>query len=255
MQYSKSTINNNNNNNNNSSNNGSGHPYSVDSSNQFLLRTENLEPLISFTNQLSREIESNNEKLSSICHNLDSSFIDFPEDIANNNSVPPNDGKTTDRLISYLLEQKYNIKTPKNEDGPDEDGADLKSQIESMNQLLGSKIQKNKQLFEIIKDYENTIFAELLPALLSQNDTTHELQSKGQTKEEPNQTKDEPKDLEKSSLSLLSNSEFDDIEIILDKKLQYQNEVYKLYLDKISEMTEVHGKINGILDKFNTDAA
>ncbi|KAI5962596.1 uncharacterized protein KGF55_003672 [Candida pseudojiufengensis] len=227
--------------------------------NQYLLRTENLEPLVSLTNQLSAEIKKNHEKLSEVCHESDFAFHQFPKDLFYHRTIQVEGAnvkkEVADPLISQLLDQKYNLNGSseseehsniEEEVEEEEDLAKnediLLNQIKSIDCLLNAKTKKNKELYNILKDYETAIFTELMPALL-------------------NHFKQESKDDHKSELGIEgteittnhsgSFSSFDnDLEAIFENKVKYQTDVYKSYLKRIENSSEVYEKLKRIIDQM-----
>ncbi|CAX40162.1 conserved hypothetical protein [Candida dubliniensis CD36] len=143
----------------------------------FLLKTENIEPLIDIVNRINQEINDNQKLIHSLCLQIDN-HGKFPKTISNLNTntktnTNPSLVSSIDDPLRYLLEYKYNITsnpTPNNNNngggGAEDDyKQSLINDINQLRQLQQNKHLKNQQLLSIIDDYEQEIIIEILPGL------------------------------------------------------------------------------------------
>ncbi|KAI3402324.2 hypothetical protein KGF56_004894 [Candida oxycetoniae] len=138
---------------------------------QYLLRIENLEPLVSAASQLLKETDTNQRRLAKICHDIDVDFK-FPTDVSVSNpqSALSHVSKETGvAALTYLIEQKYGYKPGTDLSSctqtVESEIEELKRQNTFLRDLMKSKASKNIQLHQIIEDYESAIFTEILPEL------------------------------------------------------------------------------------------
>ena len=227
-------VNNNNNNNNNSTNSNSN---SNSSSNwlaslgkdvhRYLLRTESIEPLVAQVLKLLLETEANLTRLSEICRFLDSE-LKFPSVISlTKTSLLPNSDLTDPFL--RLLEQKYGYQEEVTADqtiwskvdaNPDTDSKtnadqeipvhdrhiyttdDIERQVAFLQNLVRSRIAKNKQLLHLILDHESALHSVVLPEVRR---------------------------------SLLTNLKKDITAELVEKKLRHESKVFEAYTKRCSQ--------------------
>lgn len=127
----------------------------------FLLKTENVQPLIETVNEFSDQIKLNQVTINSISNQIDSEF-----------KYPNTAGDTTDGTdtIRYLILQKYKL-----DDIPAETKDHVFHENPRINQLIKDNFSlanlkkqsvfKNQQLLKIIFDYESLIIEQILPSL------------------------------------------------------------------------------------------
>lgn len=133
----------------------------ADPSFYFLLKTENIQPLIDTVDEFSHQIELNQATINSISTQID---------LENTSSNPEKDNSEEKDMIRYLLLQKYKI-----EDVSIESSQHLYHKNPKINQLIHDNIRlaklrregayKNQELLKIIYDYESLIIEQILPAL------------------------------------------------------------------------------------------
>lgn len=134
---------------------------------QSLLRTENIEPLIGTIEQLNTEVSNNEATLFELCRVLDGDF-QFPTSVSKLNESETKKG-TNNEALFYLIEQKYNL--PHSEDESREGRLqNLRDQVSHMAKLRESKVRKNKELLQLIHDYEDEIMLHILPELRNKLD-------------------------------------------------------------------------------------
>lgn len=131
---------------------------------QSLLRTENIEPLVRTIEQLNTEVENNEAGLVELCRMLDNDFH-FPTNVTTmnktNSKEDPDDG---DGALFYLIEQKYNL--PRSVDDSREGRLqNLRNQVNHLIKLRETKIKKNKELLQLVHDYEDEVMLHVLPEL------------------------------------------------------------------------------------------
>lgn len=123
----------------------------------FLLKTENLEPVIEIINEFGCQIKLNQTVINTISNQIDNQLCE-PNLQLNTDEADP---------IRHIIQRKYNL-----QDASSDVNLHPNSKI---NQLLYDNIQltklkrdsitRNKQLLQIIYDYESFILEHILPAL------------------------------------------------------------------------------------------
>ena len=138
----------------------------------FLLKTENIEPLIDIVNRINKEINDNQNLIHSLCLQIDN-HGKFPDTIASSTNTNTNDNSSTsiDDPLRYLLEEKYNITRSPNPSltntttNLEDYKQSLINDITQLRQLQQSKNLKNRQFLSIIEDYEQELNTFILPNL------------------------------------------------------------------------------------------
>lgn len=131
---------------------------------QSLLRTENIEPLVRTIEQLNTEVENNEAGLVELCRMLDNDFH-FPTNVTTmNKKNSKEDLDVGDDALFYLIEQKYNL--PRSV-GDSREGRlqNLRNQVNHLIKLRETKIKKNKELLQLVHDYEDEVMLHVLPEL------------------------------------------------------------------------------------------
>lgn len=131
---------------------------------QSLLRTENIEPLVRTIEQLNTEVENNEAGLVELCRMLDNDFH-FPTNVTTMNKTnSKEDLDVGDDALFYLIEQKYNL--PRSV-GDSREGRlqNLRNQVNHLIKLRETKIKKNKELLQLVHDYEDEVMLHVLPEL------------------------------------------------------------------------------------------
>lgn len=138
----------------------------------FLLKTENIEPLIDIVNRINKEINDNQNLIHSLCLQIDN-HGKFPDTIASSTNTNASDNSSTsiDDPLRYLLEEKYNITRSPNPSltntttNLEDYKQSLINDITQLRQLQQSKNLKNRQFLSIIEDYEQELNKFILPNL------------------------------------------------------------------------------------------
>ncbi|CAK9437453.1 uncharacterized protein LODBEIA_P18310 [Lodderomyces beijingensis] len=147
---------------------------------QFLLRTENLQPLVTAVSQLLSETSANQTRLDQICHGIDTNFR-FPHQVsvtepapspspssasASPQHTPHTQPPQSDDSLTYLIEQKYGYRRNA-EMATSRDSAmdSLSHQISFLKKLKDEKMAINRELYAITQEYETAVFTEILPEL------------------------------------------------------------------------------------------
>lgn len=132
----------------------------------FLLKTENLNPLIDAINQITDEITNNQI----IIDSLSTTIINENSIITKTTTTINEDSRINDPL-HYLLEQKYNLLKSKlelelnGENNLKEYKENLLNDIKQLKLIQLQKKIKNKELFKILNKYNDEIINLLLPGL------------------------------------------------------------------------------------------
>ncbi|CAN3373804.1 hypothetical protein DIURU_004320 [Diutina rugosa] len=134
----------------------------------FLLKTENVQPLVSVLDELSHQLQANHELLAKVTAQADA--LTFPDLVA---PPPPSSPKpeadSANSGLNYLLNQKYkldeivarNTKTYSDDATVDR----LHKEIEALAAIYEGKRKRNQQMVKIIHEYEELIMETILPAL------------------------------------------------------------------------------------------
>lgn len=134
----------------------------------FLLKTENVQPLVNVLDELLVQLKANHELLAKVTAQADA--LTFPDLVAtpqaNRTTLAASDGNGG---LNYLLNQKYrldeivarNHKTYS--DDPEVDR--LEKEIEALAGIHQAKRRRNQQMVKIIHEYEEFIMETILPAL------------------------------------------------------------------------------------------
>ncbi|CAI5755853.1 unnamed protein product [Candida verbasci] len=120
---------------------------------QYLLKTENLEPLKDYVIQLTKQISENQQKLNELVYTIDEK-LRYPIYLPSKEQ-----SKDTDE-VRYILTQKYDLPEPKKDRKET-----LKLDIAYLKNLLVGKKKKNQELLSIVHDYEEFI-ASVIPSLI-----------------------------------------------------------------------------------------
>ncbi|KAK6202955.1 uncharacterized protein RJT21DRAFT_112890 [Scheffersomyces amazonensis] len=223
------------------------------SANYFLLKTENIEPLVELTHQLNQQVQQNEKRLSQLNYVIDHK-LKFP-------TVGKDDGKNSEGIISkeeaqvendstgdsnvdtlrYLLVKKYHLpQDTENENGNENEnenenvnGDDKSINIskldrirqlardnEYLNELLRQKKQSNQELARVIQDYEKFIIDIILPKLRQEK-------------------------LIKSSSGDVS------IKKMMDEKFSKIDIIYKRYNGIIMKLVSINNVLNDLISVLN----
>ena len=121
----------------------------------FLLKTENLNPLIDAINQISEEITHNQ----TIIDSLSSTII-------KENTISSATTSTINDPLHYLLEQKYNLPKRSNKLNNSQEYIEyLLNDINKLKIIQNQKKLRNKELYKILNKYQDEIINKLLPGL------------------------------------------------------------------------------------------
>ncbi|CAK7904826.1 hypothetical protein CAAN1_20S00760 [[Candida] anglica] len=150
------------------------------SSNFFLLQTENFEPLLKLIDQLSLKVEENQEIIERITKKIDGEF-DFPEykpikleedGIEKNGTTTTKKNKAASPdILRLFLNDKYKLdqikidETGGNQKGENDTIRGLRNDIARLRKLRDSNSKKNKDLYQIILDYEMFVVKDILPRI------------------------------------------------------------------------------------------
>ncbi|EMG48837.1 hypothetical protein G210_0526 [Candida maltosa Xu316] len=133
----------------------------------FLLRTENITPLIDSITDLTQQINKNHKIINDLCTTIDQASR-YPTTISTTSpSVSfPEDVELSDPL-HYLLEQKYNLPQRHNTDRNTvtDYKTGLCDDISRLEAILNGKQIKNGKLKEVLEMYEDDIVTVLIPNL------------------------------------------------------------------------------------------
>lgn len=131
----------------------------------FLLKTENLNPLIDAINQISEEITHNQTILDSLSstiikeNTLSSSSSSSTTTTTNGNNI-------INDPLHYLLEQKYNLPKRSNKLKNSQEYIEyLLNDINKLKKIQYQKKLRNKELYKILNKYQDEIINNLLPGL------------------------------------------------------------------------------------------
>ncbi|KAI5969583.1 hypothetical protein CANMA_001383 [Candida margitis] len=180
---------------------------------QPLLRTENIDPLISTVDQLNSEIENNETALFELCKILDCGGFHFPKTVSDSNDESNRKSTADNDALFYLIEQKYNLphSVSKSREGRLQN---LRDQVKLMAMLRESKLEKNKKLLQLLHDYEDDIVLRVLPELRKKLDCA------------------EREDVEQRQV---------------DQKFQREAKLFRKYVDKIQELDQLYAKVNKLV--------
>ncbi|RCK59589.1 hypothetical protein Cantr_07593 [Candida viswanathii] len=121
----------------------------------FLLKTENLNPLIDAINQITQEITHNQTIIDSLSTTITKETGKSTED----------DVAVSDPL-HYLLEQKYNLPKPAvPSDSRESYAQNLRDDITHLRRIQRQKKNRNRELVKILEKYQDEISNVLLPGL------------------------------------------------------------------------------------------
>lgn len=129
----------------------------------FLLKTENLNPLIDAINQISEEITHNQTILDSL-----SSTIIKENTLSSSSSTTTttNGNNIINDPLHYLLEQKYNLPKRSNKLKNSQEYIEyLLNDINKLKKIQYQKKLRNKELYKILNKYQDEIINNLLPGL------------------------------------------------------------------------------------------
>ncbi|ODV81205.1 uncharacterized protein CANTADRAFT_32435, partial [Suhomyces tanzawaensis NRRL Y-17324] len=140
------------------------------SSYYFLLKTENIQPLIDVVDQITRQINTNQATIQRLTRYVDER-VKFPELELEHTSEPARE-EPTDPL-RYLLKEKYSLDTmslTKNETKELEKIANSRIRQLVLDNIKLQRIQhgnriKNQALARVVQDYESLIVETILPPL------------------------------------------------------------------------------------------
>lgn len=133
----------------------------------FLLQTENFEPLLKLIDSLNSKIVENQDTIDRLTNAVDHKF-DYPDVDKKIEEVKAPAAEHED-ILSLFIQEKYKldqIKIP-SDVGQSEIPrvAQLRKDIARLKILRDSNSEKNKQLFQIIQDYEMFIVSDVLPKM------------------------------------------------------------------------------------------
>jgi hypothetical protein len=128
----------------------------------FLLKTENIQPLVKTIDEFAKQIDQNQATINAITKHIDTKFL-LPNDDETENPDDQNDP------LRYILNQKYHLKGPEDEKSPVYHKNPKINQLIKDNihlaKLKQQKLYKNNQLLQTIHDYESFIVEQILPCL------------------------------------------------------------------------------------------
>lgn len=148
----------------------------------YLLKTENVRPVVEVLDELSQQLEVNRQLLAQVSHRADQlrfpSLVSGGEKSRDRNStdtdygsVASDDSEPAHDAVRHVLNQKYHLDqiiSLKFNDKTYDDNREidlLSKEILALDALLRGKTERNRQLMAIIHDYESFIIETILPAL------------------------------------------------------------------------------------------